>query len=244
MEFRNTLGALMADADELRELLGRLEKEETLSVIELDLVLEKLRHIYDLVLDMRGEVKQANKNIRESATAESPSQKNEPEMEIIREEPKEDLKRSAEETQAKEQWKEATRQQITKELKEQESPHKEPEQKRSYVSDRFKTSKPTLNDELASKGRGEDLSSRLASKPVANIAGAIGLNEKFELIKELFDGDKEKFEKTMQVLNAAKSFVEAYNYLKENFDWDMDNTHVQRLLELIRRKLIVRRDDR
>ena len=244
MEFRNTLGALMADADELRALLGRLEKSESLSAIELDLVLEKLRHIYDLVLEIRTEVKPAEKDITDKKATESTFDKNEPVPEIISEDPKELQEKSAEDKQAKDQWKEATRQQITKELKEQQSPHKEPEQKRAYVSDRFKTSNPTLNEELGGKGRGDDLSSKLVSKPISNITGAIGLNEKFELIKELFGGDKEMFERTVQVLNMAGSFVEAYNYLKDNFDWDMDSQYVQRLLELIRRKLIVRRDDR
>jgi hypothetical protein len=69
------------------------------------------------------------------------------------------------------------------------------------------------------------------------------LNEKFELINELFGGDKARFEQMMQELNVAGSFVEAYNYLNTTFNWDMDSPYVQRLLELIRRKLIVKRDE-
>ena len=78
--------------------------------------------------------------------------------------------------------------------------------------------------------------------PISSITSGMGLNDKFELINELFKGNREKFDKCMEVLNTAGSFVEAYNYLETNFDWDMDDPYVQRLLELIRRKLIVRRD--
>lgn len=250
MEFRNTLGAILADNEELTFLLQRLEKADELSALELDLVLQKLRNIYDLVLDIQRSVGDANVHVPQRSGA-GPSSSNEPVMEIIKDDAEEEEKKrqapvetKVKQTEtSKEEWKEATRQQITKELKEQEPPHKEPEHKRTYVSDRFKTANPTLNEELAGKGKSDDLSSKLKSKPIGSITGALGLNEKFELIKELFDGNKEKFEKTMQILNMAGSFVEAYNYLEENFDWDMDSPYVQRLLELIRRKLIVRRDD-
>ena len=251
MEFRNTLGAILTDTEELTYLLQRLAKSDELSALELDLVLEKLRHIYDLMLDVRRETgkKQLLKKEEKEPNITTDNFPNEPVLEIIKDDLKEEKQpesvaeaKTKQPGNTKEEWKEATRQQITKELKEQESPHKEPEHKRSYVSDRFK-SNPTLNEELGGKGKKEDLSSKLLSKPIVNITGAIGLNEKFELIKELFGGDKEKFEKTMQVLNMAGSFVEAYNYLKETFEWDMDSVYVQRLLELIRRKLIVRRDD-
>ncbi|MBA7516680.1 hypothetical protein ES705_08728 [subsurface metagenome] len=100
-----------------------------------------------------------------------------------------------------------------------------------------------MNEEIAGKSKKKDISSQLQSSPISSISGAIGLNEKFELINELFEGDKDTFESTLQVLNMAGSFVEAYNYLDKNFNWDMDNAYVQRILELIRRKLIVRRNE-
>ena len=99
-----------------------------------------------------------------------------------------------------------------------------------------------MAEELGSKKKYDDLATQLKSQG-AGINTSFGLAEKFELISELFSGDKEKFEHTLQVATMAGSFVEAYNYLKENFNWDMDNPHVQRLLEQIRRKLIVHRKD-
>jgi hypothetical protein len=137
----------------------------------------------------------------------------------------------------------AAKEQIERDLRKPELQNEEKSTKSDFVSDRFRTSKRSINEELASKAKSNEKPSGLKSNPMASIMSAMGLNEKFEIINELFGGDKEKFEQTMQELNMAGSFVEAYNYLNTTFNWDMDNTYVQRILELIRRKLIVKRDE-
>jgi hypothetical protein len=232
MVFRNTLEILHANADEINQLIARLEETDEIRTIELDLILEKLRDIYDLTLDLQTALKEKGIPLKENI--------DEVKEEEVTQTSKPVVEKSPEKIQ--QERKTAAREQVEKDLKKKGHSSKEPSEK-AFVSDRFKTSKPTLNEDLASKIKSEDLSSKLKAMPITNISNALGLNDKFELINELFNGDKELFERTMQVLNMAGSFVEAYNYLNENFDWDMGGPHVQRILELIRRKLIVRRND-
>jgi hypothetical protein len=51
------------------------------------------------------------------------------------------------------------------------------------------------------------------------------------------------FEQTIRILNDAASFNDAYNYMIQNHDWDMDSDPVQLLLEIIRRKFITGRHE-
>ncbi|HYX07414.1 MAG TPA: hypothetical protein VE912_11830, partial [Bacteroidales bacterium] len=99
-------------------------------------------------------------------------------------------------------------------------------------------SKTFINESLAKSQEKKDLASVLQSKPLKNIESAIGLNDKFLFVRELFKGDAELYTKTIARLNAASDFNDAYNFINNNFNWDMDSYPVQKLLELVRRKLI------
>jgi Fe-S cluster assembly scaffold protein SufB len=232
MEFRNTLEILNANANEIKQLMARLEKGNELSTIELDLILQKLRSIYDLVLDMQTAIN--DKEIPEPDNLQNNEVKVDPAPEPVERKVPE---------QKQQELKSDIREQIENDFKKAEIQNDEKKAKNAFVSDRFKTAKPSLNEEMAAKAKSNDMSSMGRSKQISNITNALGLNEKFELINELFGGDKEKFEQAMQELNMAGSFVEAYNYLNETLHWDMDNAYVQRILELIRRKLIVKRNE-
>ncbi|MCK4344515.1 MAG: hypothetical protein KAX05_04455, partial [Bacteroidales bacterium] len=116
---------------------------------------------------------------------------------------------------------------------------KEPE----TLADLFRNSKSFRSEELAEKNPVMDLSSKLQSQPISDIGSAIGLNDKFLFINELFNGNSEKFEETISYLNNAPNFNDAFNYLNEHFDWEMENPSVQKLLDLARRKLIINEDE-
>ncbi len=115
---------------------------------------------------------------------------------------------------------------------------KEPEKK--PVKDNPKPPDVQGNEQiLAEKFKREsDLSTRLNASPIKSIAGTIGINDKFFFIRELFSGDAETFRQTMNTLDEAENFNNAYNYLVKTYGWDMDTEAVQKLLNLIRRKFI------
>ena len=71
----------------------------------------------------------------------------------------------------------------------------------------------------------------------------MGLNDRFKLINELFNGDKDSYQKTINILDNANNFNEAFNYISSSYDWDMEDEAVQLLLDLVRRKFIVNKDE-
>jgi len=82
----------------------------------------------------------------------------------------------------------------------------------------------------------QDVSSKMKSKPITDINSAIGLNDKFVYVRELFNGNKDQFVETIQLLNNFDTFENALGYLKENFKWDYEEPIVVKLVELVRRK--------
>ncbi len=111
--------------------------------------------------------------------------------------------------------------------------------KDQILSDRFK-GRATLHESLHQSLSKDTLSQ---AKPVSNLLSAIGINDRFTFIRELFNNDAKAFEATMDILNESASFNDAYNYMIQYHDWDMDSDAVQLLLEIIRRKYITGRHE-
>lgn len=78
----------------------------------------------------------------------------------------------------------------------------------------------------------------IPGSPVKDIRSAIALNDRVLFINSLFAGDAEKFQLTIQTLNAMGSFDEALAYLiAEHEDWKYGSDLVYRFMMAVRRKL-------
>lgn len=68
-----------------------------------------------------------------------------------------------------------------------------------------------------------ELSERLSQLPISDIWNAMGLNERIFTQNELFDGDHEDFQSTVQKLNGLSNFEEAkeelLNGAAKEYDW-------------------------
>ena len=78
-----------------------------------------------------------------------------------------------------------------------------------------------------------------ASQPRINdINRAIGINDRFLFIKELFNGNQELFNKTIARLNDSESLDDALVYIHHNFSWDDSSPAVKQLLLLLYRRFV------
>jgi len=222
MEYKHTLEVLQLQVQEIAGIIENFEKTGNIPLIEFDILLEKFRNIYDLSSELRSAIERDHQNkpkVTEQGKnrfIENSAEKSAPEKII-------------EHTQKKSMG---------------NGFPADVDMESKSVSDRFKDSRHILNDEITEKKIYEDVSMQYKSKPISSIKNGLSLSEKFELINQLFKGNKEKFEHTIDVLDTAGSFVEACNYIESHFNWDMNDVYVQRILELIRRKLIVGRNEK
>ena len=90
----------------------------------------------------------------------------------------------------------------------------------------------TLADKMA-----DDAQPTQPMNRISDLRKAIGLNDKFLMIRDLFDGDAARYEDTIDTLNEFDDLDECLIYIIENFAWNPDSEGAKLLVSLIERKL-------
>jgi len=100
-----------------------------------------------------------------------------------------------------------------------------------------------LNRKLAEQRSGSSIGERLQKQRIESLKGVIGLNDRFQFVKDLFDGDAKKYEDVIYTLNNFKKLDEALQYfstLKYRFNWDEEQDAYEKLTQMIERKYNLR----
>ena len=93
----------------------------------------------------------------------------------------------------------------------------------------------TLADTIAAP---KDMASEIVRKErITDLKQAIGSNDKFLLLRDLFGGDTERYERTTDRLNEFDDLDDCIIYISENYDWNPSSDGVRFLMELLERKL-------
>jgi len=74
------------------------------------------------------------------------------------------------------------------------------------------------------------------SKPIADIGAAIGINDRFRYIRELFSGDTLAYNDTIRRLNSSASLGEAMRILDESTVMGSDPATQSSFVDVVRRK--------
>ena len=92
----------------------------------------------------------------------------------------------------------------------------------------------TLADTIAPP---RDVASELLrGEPVTDLRKAIGLNDKFLLIRDLFGGDGEAYERAIGALNGFGDLDDCMIYIAENYAWNPNSDGAKLLMDLLERK--------
>lgn len=91
----------------------------------------------------------------------------------------------------------------------------------------------SVND-LMGNGAGK-LDNKLSNSPVTSIQGAIGINDRYQYIRELFNGSADTFTATVSELDQFKSINEAVSYLQQNYKWKKTETSLK-FVNLVKRR--------
>jgi len=219
MESKYNITEIITQVGDIGEMISRMKAEGPISVIEIDIVLEKIRNLYTDVSNLKGHnltATKAKKVKPEKVKPEKPAK-----------------------VQAEESVKQDKVQEEVTEIKPENIVSEEP----ATIADKFKGEKKFINERLGDNGKRTDLSSKLQSKPIRDIGTSLGLNDRFKLTNELFNGDKDSYQQTIKILDSATNFNEAFSYINTTYDWDMEGDSVQMLLDLVRRKFIVNKNE-
>ncbi|MGC4102039.1 hypothetical protein [Ferruginibacter sp.] len=96
----------------------------------------------------------------------------------------------------------------------------------------------SLNDKL--KQSKIDLGDSLTESPIRDLKKAIGINDRFLYINELFRGDESMYERSIKTINSFSILPEAEYWiqreLKTKIGWDEDHEVVKQFIQLVRRR--------
>jgi hypothetical protein len=96
----------------------------------------------------------------------------------------------------------------------------------------------SLNDKL--KTEKPELGAMLKDGPVKDLKKAIGINDRFLFLSELFRGDEAMYERSLKTINNFRIFPEAEYWiereLKVKLGWDESKETVKQFCQLVRRR--------
>lgn len=252
----NTLNnlRLFETFDDFCLLLDTLKKRGGLSLLEKDLSLEKLRTMYDIIskcdaIESSPSYFDSMKPVEEQKISPPPpsptvveTKTEEPAQEKVSTVVKEEKTETLPEEQTVEKpipIKEDTKPTvnfIAEEVKKTQENNKSA--KSDVLGDKYTGNRKVLGDQISEKHHPSDIADKIQSKPIADIGRAIGLNDKFLYINELFNGDSPLYKKTIEHLNNLSNINDAFSYLHDTFDWDLEDENVRKFMDIVRRKYI------
>jgi hypothetical protein len=103
----------------------------------------------------------------------------------------------------------------------------------SRLGDSFLKGK-SVNDLITDQNK---LEFKLSNRPVRSIQSAIGINDRFQYIRELFDNDSEKFLEAVKTLDSSENIKDAVDYLRHNYKWKKNETSLK-FVNLVKRRFL------
>jgi hypothetical protein len=101
----------------------------------------------------------------------------------------------------------------------------------STLGESFLKSK-SVNDMITDQVK---LEYKLSNRPVSSIQSSVGINDRFQYIRELFDGDSRRYTEAVKTLDSMHNVKEAVEYLRSNYKWKKNETSLK-FVNLVKRR--------
>ena len=213
--------------------------KEKIPQIELDLMKEQVRNLYDNLYLLE---KMNNLNVPDSKK-EVESEKisiPEPPKNIFKTPHTDSSSQPVEKTKSDKEYAPEIKMEVEKKPS---SPSKISydlfEIQQSTIAEKYADSSQTLNDNLLKQQKEKILAEELQLKHIASLKSAIGINDKFLFINELFEGNMREYDIAITQLDNFHSLNDALGYINqmnEKFEWDANPTSLIKLKDFLKRR--------
>jgi hypothetical protein len=234
MDFNATIDLIIKDLDEAREIIDDLKKYPGVPILQIELAKSKCKSA--------GEVIALLKSLKDN-------------IPVVRDEPVEpqqqkqirlpDVKKTTAssvifnppqvEKKTRTVLIETTPPPVEKKEETKKIPKKVAES--TIIADKFSHLSNRFNEQLGSLKSDDDFSDILKTKPLTNLSEAIGVNDRFLFIREIFDGNKDAYTQAISRLDNAESLTDARAVIMSYTGDSNENEAVKQLLDLVKRKL-------
>jgi len=219
MDLNATIDLIIKDLEEAGEIIDDLKKYPGVPLIQVELAKSKCKSAGEVIALLKTLRKTHSQNESESPAMTEPEEKH-----LSTPEKQRNLKTESQ-SQPKVNKKAATAQ--TTDIKTESS----------IVADKFSHLSSKLNEQLGSLREDEDdLSDFLKSQPLNNLSEAIGINDKFLFIREIFKGDQETYNQAILKLDKVESLADARSVIMSYTEINDESDAAKLLLDLVKRK--------
>ncbi|WP_372949471.1 hypothetical protein [Mariniphaga sp.] len=260
MENKKLVKILLKDMGELEELIAEIKTSKKFDALEMEFVHTRARGILQL-LQLFGS---KNEEVSESIPLEPKMSTEKPEktekQEVVEKPVQDEKSDETDDTKKAEQEElhyEKPKPQPVKSKAPGVTVQEETENKETEDDSESKSDDDMLEEEIEKveavsrlgdsflKGKSVNdlindqnkLEFKLSNRPVSSIQSAIGINDRFLYIRELFDGDNQKFLEAVKALDSKPNIKEAVEYLRNNFKWKRNETSLK-FVNLVKRRFI------
>ena len=103
------------------------------------------------------------------------------------------------------------------------------------IKNNVETTVSTLNDKLQTTV-GKNLQEKIQKSKLVDIQSAIGINDQFLFIRELFDNNSEDYRSAINYINKQSDCKEIISHFNKTKQWDNEEDAVIQFFDLIKRK--------
>ena len=233
MDFNATIDLIIKDLNETREIIDDLKKYPGVPVLQVELAKSKCKSAAEVIALLK------------SIKGILPEKKEEVILPQIENKVSEAVKQPAfstakipEVSEIKEETKPIYVAPVSSELKkEPPKPVQGKDIENVIMADKFSHLSSSYNEQLGYFKSEEDFTEILKSKPLTSLSEAIGINDKFLFIREIFNGDKDSYNLAIARLEDTKTINDARAVIMSFVGDNNENYAVKQLLELVKRKL-------
>lgn len=107
------------------------------------------------------------------------------------------------------------------------------------IADKLKNEKPSLSDRIAQGREDHSLAQKIQLKPISDLKTAIGINEKFQFVNDLFLGRTDLYNEAIHKINICGSAFTAegiFEDLSRTHNWDQKSEAYNKLKNFIKRR--------
>ncbi len=104
------------------------------------------------------------------------------------------------------------------------------------IADKIAPSKISRSEKLSQADN--SLSASIANKKIDDIKQAISIGDRFRFQRELFAGNGEEMNKTLNYINQLASVDEVVSFLQNKFKWNEEDNDVVDFMQIVKRRFI------
>ncbi|HEX2970262.1 MAG TPA: hypothetical protein VHO46_14280 [Bacteroidales bacterium] len=243
MDFKSTIDLIIRELDEARDIMEDLKKTPGISVLEVELAISKCRNAAEVIAllkhmkekpdsgektEIAGTVQKKNESQFQHAEVKNETTSSEPHSK----QPSGKIKNQA--------GQESTLEIIPEqEIHDPGKPDIEHSSQKPFVApiiaDTFSHLANRFNEQIGEK-QADDFSYTHGRK-YTSISDAIGINDRFFYVREVFNGNNSDYNEAILKLENALNLDEAKKIIQEYRREKQDNEAVTQLLDLVKRKL-------